>query len=40
MSVYDFQVKTADGGVQDLADYAGQPLLIVNVASQCGLTPQ
>jgi glutathione peroxidase len=40
MNVYDFQVKTADGGIQDLRDYAGQPLLIVNVASKCGLTPQ
>jgi glutathione peroxidase len=40
MSVYDFQVKTADGGIQDLRDYTGQPLLIVNVASKCGLTPQ
>jgi glutathione peroxidase len=40
MSVYDFQVKTADDGIQELRDYAGQPLLIVNVASKCGLTPQ
>jgi glutathione peroxidase len=29
-----------DGQAQTLADYAGQTLLIVNVASQCGFTPQ
>jgi glutathione peroxidase len=40
MKVHDFRVKTADGGTQNLADYAGQMLLIVNVASKCGLTPQ
>ena len=40
MNVHDFSVKTADGGTQDLRDYAGQMLLIVNVASKCGLTPQ
>ena len=40
MSVYDFTVRTADGGTQDLGQYSGQPLLIVNVASRCGLTPQ
>src|SRR5207237_7634706 len=40
MNVHDFSVKTADGGTQDLRDYAGEVLLIVNVASRCGLTPQ
>src|SRR5262245_58298735 len=40
MSVYDFSAATADGGSKPLGDYAGQALLIVNVASKCGLTPQ
>jgi len=37
-SVLDFTVKTIDGKDVKLADYRGDVLLIVNVASQCGLT--
>jgi glutathione peroxidase len=39
-SIYDFTVKTIDGKEQSLADYRGKALLVVNVASRCGLTPQ
>ena len=39
-TVHDFAVKTIDGKDKKLGDYAGQVLLIVNVASKCGLTPQ
>jgi glutathione peroxidase len=38
--LYDFEVHDIDGRARRLADYAGQALLVVNVASQCGFTPQ
>jgi glutathione peroxidase len=39
-SVLDFHMKDIDGKDVDLAKYHGKVLLIVNTASQCGLTPQ
>ena len=39
-SIYDFSAKTIDGKDRSLADYRGRVALIVNVASECGLTPQ
>jgi glutathione peroxidase len=40
MSMNDIGLVTLDGQAQSMADYAGQALLVVNVASQCGFTPQ
>jgi len=39
-SIYDYKVKTIDHKEVSLSEYKGKVLLIVNVASQCGLTPQ
>jgi glutathione peroxidase len=36
----DIRLKTIDGEARTLGDFDGQTLLIVNVASQCGFTPQ
>ncbi len=39
-SIYEVTVTDIDGGVMPFSSFQGDPLLIVNVASQCGLTPQ
>ncbi|KFF94825.1 glutathione peroxidase [Streptomyces europaeiscabiei] len=39
-SVLDVQIDALKGGSADLSQYAGQAVLVVNVASKCGLTPQ
>lgn len=40
MSFYDHPVSALDGSAADLGDFRGRALLVVNVASRCGLTPQ
>ena len=37
---HDFSVTALDGAPLPLSQWAGQPLLLVNVASRCGFTPQ
>ncbi len=39
-SFYDFKMKDIDGNVVDFNQYKGKKVLIVNVASKCGYTPQ
>ena len=40
VSLYDFKVKDIDGKDFDLSSLKGKKVLVVNVASKCGLTPQ
>src|SRR5580693_210900 len=39
-SIYDFTLNSIDGKPMPLADFKGKVILMVNVASQCGFTPQ
>lgn len=40
MSIYDHKLNALDGSTLDLRDFEDRAVLIVNVASKCGLTPQ
>ncbi|MEU1310533.1 glutathione peroxidase [Streptomyces cinnamoneus] len=40
MSLHDVEIDALDGGPANLAQYEGKAVLVVNVASRCGLTPQ
>jgi glutathione peroxidase len=40
VTIYDIPVKTLSGEDSSLGAFAGKTLLVVNVASKCGLTPQ
>jgi glutathione peroxidase len=39
-TLHDFTQTALDGKPKSLADFKGKPVLVVNVASKCGLTPQ
>lgn len=39
-AIYDIPLRRIDGSTASLGDHKGTVLLVVNVASQCGLTPQ
>jgi glutathione peroxidase len=39
-SLYEIDARTIDGETTSLGEYADKVLLIVNVASKCGFTPQ
>jgi len=39
-NIYDFKIKSLDGGTIDFSQFKGKKILIVNTASHCGFTPQ
>jgi glutathione peroxidase len=39
MPIHDFSARLGTGDERRFADYRGKVLLVVNVASKCGLTP-
>jgi len=40
VTLFDLEAEALDGGMLDLGGLVGRPVLVVNTASRCGLTPQ
>ena len=40
MAIFDTQLQMLDGSTKSFSDFKGQLIMVVNVASRCGLTPQ
>ena len=39
-SIHSFSIEAIDGSVIDFSSFSGRKIMLVNVASECGLTPQ
>jgi glutathione peroxidase len=38
--IYDFKIKTTSGGILDFSEFKGKTIILTNIATKCGFTPQ